>query len=380
MLKDVAKIDFILLITQDCNLACTYCYISKRPAKMTKKTAEKIVNFIFKHANKDETNHIGFFGGEPLLEFTLMKKIVELVKQHAFFNKFSIKFNVITNGTIFTDEIADFLIKHDITFSVSCDGNAQTQNITRRFKNGANTSDIVDATIKRALLKMPVLVSAVYTPKTIQQLPETIRHLMALGLRQIYITAADFSTKWCDKDVDTLEAVLGDIADIYMNAYRQKRPVFINVIDEKISTILRDGFFPAERCHMGKKKFAFSPEGNIFLCDRIVYDGNPESPHCIGNVKTGIDSRKMVCKIDETDKPNNECLTCTVEKYCMHWCGCTNFHSTGYYNRVGAFLCAKEKIAIKIALHILETLEVDIPATFSNHQAGLMTINAWNWE
>ncbi|MDR2203516.1 MAG: hypothetical protein LBE76_04340 [Nitrososphaerota archaeon] len=78
---------------------------------------------------------------------------------------------------------------------MSCDGNAQTQNITRRFKSGANTADIVDTTIKKALLKMPVLVGAVYTPKTIQQLPETIRHLMALGLRQIYITAADFFNK-----------------------------------------------------------------------------------------------------------------------------------------------------------------------------------------
>ncbi|MDR2203515.1 MAG: SPASM domain-containing protein [Nitrososphaerota archaeon] len=155
-----------------------------------------------------------------------------------------------------------------------------------------------------------------------------------------------------------------------MDVYRQKKPVFINVIDEKISTILRGGFFSDERCHMGKKKFVFSPDGNIFLCDRIVYDGNPESPHCIGNVKTGIDNRKMTCKIDETDEPNHECLTCTVEKYCRHWCGCTNFHSTGYYNRVEAFLCAKEKIAIKIALHILETLEVDIPTTFSNHQNG----------
>lgn len=346
---------------------------------MSMETAEKIVNFIFKHANKNENNHIGFFGGEPFLEFNLMKKIVELVKQHTSFKEFPIEFSVITNGTIFTDEITDFLIKHNITCCISCDGKTQTHDISRRFKNGATTSDIVETSIKKTLLKMPALVSAVYSPKTLQQLPDTIQYFMNLGLRQIYITA-DFSTKWHDEDIDTLETVLSNIADIYMDAYRRKQPVFINAIDEKIATILRGGFLSPEKCRMGERKFAFSPEGNIFLCDRIVYDGNPNSPHCIGNVTTGINQSKMTCKIDENDKPNNECLTCSVEKYCMHWCGCSNFQSTGYYNRAGAFLCAKEKIAIKTALHILETLQVDIPTTFKHHQTGLMTINAWNWK
>jgi uncharacterized protein len=236
----------------------------------------------------------------------------------------------------------------------------------------------VDATIQKVLLKMPVSVSAVYSPKTLQQLPDAIRHFINLGLREIYITE-DSLAKWGDEGIETLEAVFGDIANIYMDAYRNKKPIFINLIDDKIAAILRGGFFSSEKCQMGKKKFAFSPEGNIFLCDRLVGDGSPDSPHCIGNIETGIDFSKMTCKINETDNPNNECLTCSIEKYCMHWCGCTNFQSTGYYNRAGAFLCAKEKIAIKMALHILQTLEVDIPTTFSNHQAGLMAANAWSW-
>jgi len=359
-------------------MACSYCYIPKRAAKMTLETAEEVVDFIFRHANKNETHQIGFFGGEPLLEFDFMKKIVELVEQHASFNEFQIEFSVTTNGTVFTDDIAEFLIKHNILFCVSCDGNAPTQNVSRRFKNGTSTAGIVEATLQQALLKMPVLVNAVYSPETLLQLPDTIRHFMSFGLRQIYITE-DSSAQWRDEDVERLEAALGEVADIYMEAYRKKQPVFINVIDEKIATILRGGFFPLEKCHMGKRKFAFSPEGNIFRCDRLVYDGNPDSPHCMGNVKTGIDPSKMSCKINETDTINSECLTCSIEKYCMHWCGCTNFQSTGYYNRAGAFLCAKERTAIKIALHVLKTLEADVPTTFVHHQTGLLPVNAWSW-
>ena len=346
---------------------------------MTMETAAEVVDFIFKHANKNENNQIGFFGGEPLLEFDFMKKIVQLVKQHALFNEFQIEFGITTNGTVFTDEMAEFLIENNIGCCISCDGKASAQNLSRRFKNGTSTAGIVDATIQKALSKMPVLVNAVYSPQTLQQLPDTVRHFMSLGLRQIYLTE-DASAKWCDEDVKALEAALGEIADIYMEAYRKNQPVFINLIDEKIATLLRGGFFPLEKCHMGKRKFAFSPEGNIFRCDRLVYDGNPDSPHCIGNAKTGINLTKALCKINEADKINSECLTCSIEKYCMHWCGCTNFQSTGFYNRAGAFLCAKEKTAIKTALHIIKTLEVDIPATFGNHQAGLVATNAWSWK
>ena len=324
---------------------------------MTTETAEKIADFIFTRASETEKNSIAFFGGEPMLEFERMKEIVGILERHPRFYDFPIEFSVVTNGTIFTDEIAEFLIRHDITYCLSCDGDARAQDSSRRYKNGGKTSAVVEATIKKAVSALPlVLVNAVYSPQTLALLPDTVRYFMGFGLRRIYLNA-DYSAKWRPEDVDTLEAAFADIADIYIKSHEDGDPVSISVIDEKISVLLGGGYKPSAKCHMGKKEFAFSPEGNIFPCERIVYDGSPDNVHYLGNVDTGLDLGRLSCNMCGGGEVNEECLTCGIQKYCMNWCGCSNYHSSGYYNRAGAFLCAEEKTLVKTALHILETLK-----------------------
>ena len=68
---------YTLAVTQRCNLACDYCYIHEKNSVMPLAVAEKILNFIFENTPKSEKIDIGFFGGEPLLEFNLIKKITK---------------------------------------------------------------------------------------------------------------------------------------------------------------------------------------------------------------------------------------------------------------------------------------------------------------
>ena len=78
---------------------------------MSLSAAKKIIDFIFKNTPSQEKIDIGFFGGEPLLEFELIKKITEIIENHPSFNNKLVELTVVTNGTIFSDEIADFLKK-----------------------------------------------------------------------------------------------------------------------------------------------------------------------------------------------------------------------------------------------------------------------------
>jgi len=367
---------FTILVTQDCNLACTYCYVNKHPSVMEIGVAEKVVEFIFERADANEQNGIAFFGGEPMLELSLMKKIVDIIEKHPRFHEFMIDFSVVTNGTIFTDEIAAFLIKHDITYCLSCDGDVDVQDLHRRFRNGEGSSNVVEATIRRAAADLPiVLVNAVYSPATLKSLPNTVRYLMGLGLRQIHVNP-DYSASWRSENVETLKSVYGELADIYMDSYKSGNPVYINAIDGKIAILLRGGYQHAERCHMGKKEFAFSPEGNVFPCERIIEDGRSDNKHCLGNVDKGIDLSLLTCNMMGTDDVNAECLTCGISKYCMNWCGCSNYLSTGYYNRAGAFLCAEQRMLVTTAFHILETLSKEMPEVFAEHISGHPMLNS----
>lgn len=362
-------------ITQECNLRCSYCYIDKREATMTLPVAQRAIEFAFKNTPPEEKIDIGFFGGEPLLEFGLIKDITEMIEAHQSFDRERVELTVVTNGTVFSDQIARFLNQHDIGFCVSYDGLPDVHDMFRKFPDGAGSSRMVEGTIKRALETLPsVLVNAVYHPKTFQHLPQTVKYLSSLGLRQIYLNP-DFSAPWSKKEAEMLPEVYSQIAEQYVDLYMQGNPRFISLIDSKITVFLRGGYNPLERCRMGEGEFAFTPEGDIYPCERLIGAGG-ENAHCIGNVFTGLKLNKMACGKIPTESVNKECVSCGFKNYCMNWCGCSNYFSSGRYNQASPFLCASEKAAIQTAFKVFQSIEERLSTAFTEHLAGMPDLNS----
>lgn len=124
----------VLLVSEACNFSCTYCYGSydMKTQMMNEKTAIQAVDLALKLGIRD----IVFFGGEPLLNFPVIKKTIEYIEA------LSIKdltFRMTTNGSLVTEEIAAFLNEHRIQVSVSMDGNKEAQDLTRLFHDGSST-------------------------------------------------------------------------------------------------------------------------------------------------------------------------------------------------------------------------------------------------
>jgi len=95
--------------TNACNLKCNYCYLEKKDAKATGKTLmKKTLSYFFSSQYKDKRIYCTFIGGEPLLEFKLIKYAVDLSKKLSKKNKKKIFFNLVTNGTLLNDERIDF--------------------------------------------------------------------------------------------------------------------------------------------------------------------------------------------------------------------------------------------------------------------------------
>ncbi len=359
---------YTLCITQQCNLRCTYCYIGKKNARMSLALAKDVIDFIFNKTAAGEKIHFGFFGGEPLLEFELLRTITEMAEDHPAYHKELFEMTVVSNGTIFSKEIADFLKAHDISLCISCDGPPFVQDTFRRFASGEGSSAVVERNLKTAIEMLPsVIVNAVYHPKTLLFLPQVVEYFSDLGLRQIYLSP-DFSALWSKSDADRLPEIYSSVAEQYMKHYLAGRPRFISLIDSKIIVLMRGGYDPRERCRMGKGEFAFTPSGNIYPCERLIENDSGE--HCIGNIRTKVHGERMSCKVAPAQEGNRECLSCGVRDYCMNWCGCSNYFSTGYYNRVGPFLCASERAAIQTAFSVFRTLERELGPTFIDHLTG----------
>lgn len=145
-----------LQVTQNCNFRCKYCIYSEtsninqraHSAKnMTWEVAKQAVDFLWQHSLDSEKISVGFYGGEPLLQFPLIKRVVSYCKWR--FSGKTMKFNLTTNATLLTDEIIHYLAQENIALLISIDGPRNINDKNRVFKNGEGTFDAVLDKINR---------------------------------------------------------------------------------------------------------------------------------------------------------------------------------------------------------------------------------------
>ncbi len=364
-----------LLVTRRCNLRCDYCYVGKGAASMSLTQARQIVDLVYDRAPAGERIDFAFFGGEPLIEFPKVQAITELIQGHSDYDAERVSLALVSNGTLFNDKVARFVRDHGIAFGISCDGPSAIHDRFRRYANGKGSSARVERTICEALAALSrVMVNAVYRPETVDALPETVDYFSRLGVRQIYLSP-DYSAPWTVNEAHRLDRIYGEVGDRYMDYYRRSDPHFISLVDSKIAVILRGGYQPQERCRMGRGELAFTPDGSVYPCERLVGVADSDVTHRLGSVEQGIELKQMDLH-RASESTESACLNCSLKDYCMNWCSCSNFFGSGHYNRVPPILCASEQAAISNAAQVYRTLERDMESVFYDHASGSPLLNS----
>ena len=144
-------------LTNQCNLSCQYCYEfgadkvatpEGRPKFMDLETAQKSVDFLFDRSSGRRAVHITFFGGETLMNFPLLKQVVEYAHRRAAALGRPIDFSLTTNATLLTPAIIEFLSANRIGVTVSMDGPPELHDKLRVFANGRGSYDIIEPRVK----------------------------------------------------------------------------------------------------------------------------------------------------------------------------------------------------------------------------------------
>lgn len=355
--------DFTLCLTHACNLRCGYCYAgAKSNTAMTWDVARQAVDFALEQTCRRASllgvpaeAQIGYFGGEPLLEWSLLVTSAEYALEQAADKGIALKKTVTTNMTLLDERKVDWFRERKFHLGLSLDGNAAMHDALRRFADGRGSHAAAAEALRFFRgARQDGEVIVVVDPRNVRHLAESVQWLLAEDMRSISLNP-NFYIHWSDSALRVWDRAMERIGDAYVEQYRKGVPVRINVIDGKIRVRIKEGYAACDRCGFGENEIAVAASGNIYPCERVVGD-DTRRDLCIGHVARGFDAdrreRILACRGNTAE----ECVDCPVRDRCMNWCACINYATTGSINRVDGIVCHHERMVIGVADRVGATL------------------------
>lgn len=313
-------------LTEQCDLRCTYCFTSgKTTNRMSFETAKKAILWLFsKEVSGDEKNiKITFWGGEPLLEFELIKQIVTFVRSIEEDYGKKVKFNMTTNGMNLTEEVIKYLMLHNIGYMISVDGFGE-RNRYRKTINGDNSFEQVLEKLKLSKSLYPMTnIRLTLTPENAFYMYEDIlKFREVVGIDRFHFSPA-YEMNWTEQDYKNVEYTLYRLAEEVIRSYKSGKRFRIKPFSYRPTK--NAGGYP---CGAGHTYLSISTEGAIYPCHRFhdFCDGRvwSEQEKCLGHIDTGITNSEFKAQFDDFPQ--------LLKNYnCAHCGGCyaTNFDITG---------------------------------------------------
>ncbi len=318
----------VFQVSNKCNMHCSYCY-EPEEAKygplaqhMDWETAKRSVDFLLERSQGSPEVHLVFFGGEPLLNFKLMKQVVAYAQKRAAQEAKKVDFSLTTNGTLLTDEVIDFLGQYRFGITVSMDGPKDIQDKRRFLSAGRGSYEVVVSRVQKLLQRYtarPVVARVTLTRGTVEVV-RIYRHLTELGFFEVGFSpvTARRGEAWGleASDLDRLLLEFQELGALYVErALNNQYTGFAN-----LSTLLADlhqGTTKALPCGAGLGLLDVDGRGDVYLCHR--FSGSED--YCYGNVREGVDYERLSAFIQKArvdEKP--VCQTCWIRGICAGGC------------------------------------------------------------
>jgi uncharacterized protein len=324
-------------ITNDCQLQCDYCVRGKKNKQsMTWEVGAQAIDFLIRYSQDRKKVKVVLFGGEPLLEFDLIKKLVPYAQRKASYYGKAIHFRAVTNCVLVNDEIIEFFHQHRMEFLTSIDGGPESQDKHRHFPDGRGTSAIIEPKVKRILECWPNTIARVTLANDIaHRWMQDTMYLMTLGYKNI-VAVPRPECVWTKEELRCLRRELRKIANFYIERFRTGNPVYIEPIERAVRSIVKPSR-PRHACEVGKRHVAVKTNGTIYPCTGFDpqstfgrdEDGSSDDEWRLGSVFTGLDheKRKIFLDFDSRSQTEADCENCLAVHMCGHQCIAANWSS-----------------------------------------------------
>ena len=267
--------------------------------------------------------HLTFFGGETLMNFPVIRKVISYARERAQLAGKTIDFSLTTNGTLLRPDIIEYLAENEVGVTISLDGPREMNDALRVFKNGQGSYDVIEPKVKELLRRYtsrPIAARVTLTSQVVDVL-KIYRHLKQdLGFHEVGFAPVTTSPVRLyaigNNGLNSILEQFTELARDYLeHAQRDEHHGFSNVSD----TIgeLHAGISKSHPCGAGLGLLGVGPSGDIAPCHRFV----DSDSHKLGHVSTGIDHATQEEFLERghiNRKP--ECHTCWARPVCSGGC------------------------------------------------------------
>lgn len=356
-----------IVITEDCPLACTYCYqANKNPTYMTKSRIHEIVDLLF-HEDMNNSKLINpqisealiieFIGGEPLMSIDMMNEFMEyfLCTAVKLKHRWAIKYmiSVSSNGVLYNSKNVQKFIetyKGRLSLNITIDGNKDLHDSCRRFKDGSPSYDIVERSVKQHLRINPYMSTKLtLSPDNIMYTFNAIKNLFTeVGVRVVFANCV-FEDGWTYDHAKILYAQMKQLAD-WLIDNNLTNTYYCSLFSEFIGSPLPPSD-NANYCGGSGAMLSFTADGGIQPCLRYcAFNLNNKQPELrIGSIQEGLLSTDEHCNvynelssITRRSQSTDECFNCPIASGCA-WCSAHNYEQFGTANKRATAICPMHK-------------------------------------
>lgn len=352
-----------LHIAHDCNLACRYCFAEEgeyhgRRALMSYEVGKKALNFLIANSGSRRNLEVDFFGGEPLMNWQVVKDLVAYGRQQEKLHDKHFRFTVTTNGVLLNDEIQEFINQEMDNVVLSLDGRREVNDHMRPFRNGKGSYDLIVPKFQKladSRNQEKYYIRGTFTRENLD-FSEDILHFADLGFTQMSIepVVGDESDPYAirEEDLPKIMEEYDKLARVMIQREKEGKgfQFFHFMID------LDGGPCVAKRlsgCGSGTEYLAVTPWGDLYPCHQFV--GQEE--FLMGNVEDGIIKPEIAddfrsCNVYSKEK----CRDCFAKFYCSGGCMANAYHFHGTIHDTYDIGCEMQRKRVECAIMIKAAL------------------------
>ena len=355
-----------LHIAHTCNLNCSYCFASQgkyhgERGVMSFEVGKRALDFLVENSGSRRNLEVDFFGGEPLLNFEVVKQLVayarEIEKKH---NK-NFRFTLTTNGLLIDEDVIDFCNKECHNVVLSLDGRREIHDRFRVDYAGNGSFDRIVPKFQRLVESRGgkgYYMRGTFTHANPDFL-EDIKVMLDLGFNELsmepVVCAPGDPAELTDEDIEIVKRQYEDLATLMLERHKAGKPFtfYHYMIDLTGGPCI---YKRISGCGSGTEYMAVTPWGDLYPCHQFVGDDK----YLLGNIYDGVTNTCAQCEFAECNVyARKECRDCWARLYCSGGCAANAYHATGSIKGVYEKGCElfKKRMECAIMLAIARRLE-----------------------